>query len=165
MKKILLQSLYIAAAAMMVFCAMSGCSDSKAAQTGGEDTQTGTEYGTEETATQQGDSSVSVAVGGGVDLPSGYPSDKFPLYGGCYILSVLELNGGYTLTAYSKDAADKVVAFYDSVLKGATVTSETRDDIGLVSFGQKDGYTYNIAIADSQEMEGYSTAIYISLQP
>ena len=62
-----------------------------------------------------------ITVGDGANksapLPQGYPSDVFPLYPGCTVASAIEFQGGYTISAFSKDEVDKVKAFYKDVLK------------------------------------------------
>lgn len=114
---------------------------------------------------QKPEFSISAGTDKSAELPKGYPSDKFPLYGGSYIAGVLELDGGYTLTAFSKDEDKTVIAFYTKVLDGAKVTMDTKTSESLTSFGTKDGYTYNMDVSKSSEMEGYQTSIIIILQP
>gem|GEM_PF-1776002 len=107
---------------------------------------------------------LSVATGKSVELPKGYPSDKFPLYEGSFIYSAIELDGSYTLTAYSKDEVKKVIAFYEKVLEGAKVYMDTKTDESLTSMGTKSGYAYTMDVGKSTE-QGYRTIITISLQP
>ena len=114
---------------------------------------------------QKPELSISAGNEKSAKLPKDYPSDKFPLYEGSYISGVMELDGGYTLTAFSKDEVKKVIAFYTKVLEGAKVTMDTKTDESLTSFGTKDGYTYNMDMGKSNEMEGYQTSIAIILQP
>lgn len=97
-------------------------------------------------------------------LPKGYPSDIFPLYEGVFIVSVLENQGSYVFTAYSKDDVKKVMAFYEKVLKGAKEDMETRMEESLTSMGSVKGYSYMIDVAKTNE-QGYKTSISISLQP
>ncbi len=110
------------------------------------------------------DGSLSVATDKSVELPKGYPSDKFPLYEGSYIYSAIELDGSYTLTAYSKDEVKKVIAFYEKVLEGAQANMDTKTDESLTSMGTKSGYAYTMDVGKSSE-KGYQTIITISLQP
>lgn len=108
--------------------------------------------------------SLSVAADKSVELPKGYPSDKFPLYKGSYIYSAMEVEGSYVLTAYSKDDVKQVIAFYENVLNGAHVNMDTKTDESLTSMGTKSGYAYTLDVGKSNE-KGYLTTISISLQP
>ncbi len=123
--------------------------------------------GPSEASPKESESEISVSTESGksAKLPDRYPSDKFPLYEGSYIDSVIEMNGGYTLIAFGKDKVTKVIAFYEKILEGAKVTMDTKTDESLTSFGTKDGYTYNMDVGKSDEMEGYETSITIILQP
>ncbi len=98
-------------------------------------------------------------------LPKTYPEEKYPIYEGSFILTVIELEGGFTLTAFSKEDVKKVIAFYVEALKGAKVDMETKTDESLTSFGSKDGYTFNIDIGKSSEQPGYTTSIILMLMP
>lgn len=100
-----------------------------------------------------------------VSLPEKYPSDIFPVYEGSYIFQVLEADGGYTVVAYSKDDVKKVISFYENILKDAKPAMETREEESLTSFGSKGGYTYQLDVGKSKEMEGYNTSIGIMLNP
>lgn len=101
----------------------------------------------------------------GVKLPDKYPSNILPVYEGSYIVNVIELEGSYTITAFSKDEVSKVKSFYENVLKGASVINETKTEDSLTSFGSKDKYTYQLDVAKSSEMEGYKTSIAIMIYP
>lgn len=116
-------------------------------------------------AAPSADVSLLAATGKSAELPNNYPSGKFPIYEESFIYSVIELDGSYTLTVFSKDAVKKVIAFYEKVLEGAEVIMDTKTDESLTSFGTKDGYTYNMDMGKSSEMEGYPTSITIILQP
>lgn len=109
--------------------------------------------------------SVGDNVGKSAVLPEGYPSDSFPIYKDSYIVSAVELEGSYTITAYSKDAYKDIAAFYKEVLKSATVTMETDSDTGFTSFGTINNYTYNFDTGASGEIEGYASSITIMLMP
>jgi predicted small lipoprotein YifL len=98
-------------------------------------------------------------------LPKTYPEEKYPIYEDSFILTVIELDGGFTLTAFSKEDVKKVIAFYVETLKGAKVDMETKTDESLTSFGSKDGYTFNIDIGKSSEQPGYTTSIILMLMP
>jgi hypothetical protein len=100
-----------------------------------------------------------------VPLPARYPKDRFPVYADSFIAAVQDDGTSFVMTCFSRDARDKVTAYYKEVLKGAQVISVTDDDKGYVSFGVKDGYTYTVAIGASSEFEGYPTTIAISLLP
>lgn len=77
----------------------------------------------------------------------------------------MELEGSYTVTAFSKDDVKKVKSFYENLLKGASVVNETKTEESLTSFGSKDKYTYQLDVAKSNKMEGYNTSIVIMIQP
>jgi len=109
--------------------------------------------------------SLSIATEKSAELPKGYHSDIFPLYEGSYIVTVIELEGSYTLTAFSKDEYQKVIAFYEKVMDGAQVIMDTKTDRGLASMGTKSGYAYSMDVGKSSDMEGYQTSIVINLQP
>jgi len=98
-------------------------------------------------------------------LPKTYPEAKYPLYEDSFILTVIELEGGFTLTAFSKEDVKKVIAFYAETLKGAKIDMETKTEESLTSFGSKDGYTFNLDIGKSTEQPGYSTSIMLMLMP
>lgn len=110
-------------------------------------------------------SSVSIGTEKSAKLPKDYPSDKFPLYEGSFISTVTELDGGYILTAFSKDEVNKVITFYNKVLQDAKIQMDTKAEDSLTSFGTKSGFTYNLDVGKSSEMKGYQTVITISLQP
>ncbi len=113
----------------------------------------------------KGNVSVSVDTDKGVDLPKGYPQDKFPIYKDSYIFMVNELEGGYLLTAFSKDSVKDVMEFYTGVLATAQVIMETKAADSLTSFGTKDGYSYSLDVGPSNELKDYQTSITIVLQP
>lgn len=113
---------------------------------------------------ESGQGSISFATDKSVELPKGYPSDKFPVYEKSYIASAIEGQGTYAITAFSKDDVQKVIAFYEKVLEGAKVYMDTKTDTSLTSAGTKDGYAYTINVGKSPE-KGYQTSITISLQP
>lgn len=113
---------------------------------------------------ESGTGSLSVATDKSVELPKGYPKDKFPIYEGSFIYTAIEQSGSYAITAYSKDDVKKVVAFYKKVLEGAKVNMDTKTDESLTSMGTKSGYAYTMDVGKSTE-KGYQTIITISLQP
>ena len=110
-----------------------------------------------------------ITIGDGANksapLPQGYPSDVFPLYPGSTVASAIEFQGGYTISAFSKDESDKVKAFYKDVLKNATVTFETDASGNFTSFGTVGKYSYNFDTGESKELEGHRTSIAIMLMP
>ncbi|HCU08115.1 MAG TPA: hypothetical protein DF480_03960 [Clostridiales bacterium] len=113
----------------------------------------------------QVDMEFSDDIGDSVALPAGYPQDLFPIYGESYIFGVVELEGGYTITAFSKDDFQDVAAFYKNVLEGTVVTYESDRADGYTSFGTIGEYTYNFDTGASVELEGYITSIVIMLMP
>ena len=120
---------------------------------------------------QQGgsDSPLQINIGDGetvsVKLPDTYPSDVFPLYKDSFIASTVELDGSFTIRAFSKADYAEVTAFYQELLKEATVTAEMDSDKSFTSFGKIGGYTYNFDTGVSDEMKGYVTSIVILLMP
>jgi ABC-type Fe3+-hydroxamate transport system substrate-binding protein len=110
-----------------------------------------------------------ITVGDGANksapLPQGYPSDVFPLYPGSNVVSAIEFQGGYTISAFSKDEVDKVKAFYKDVLKNATVTFESDASGSFTSFGNMGKFSYNFDTGESSELEGHRTSIAIMLMP
>jgi len=113
---------------------------------------------------ENGDGSLSVATDISVEMPKGYPNDKFPIYEGSFIYSAIELDGSYTLTAFSKDEVKKVIAFYEGILEGAKVSMDTKTDESFTSMGTISGLAYTMDVGKSTE-KGYQTIITISLQP
>ncbi|SHG61697.1 hypothetical protein SAMN02745221_00607 [Thermosyntropha lipolytica DSM 11003] len=101
----------------------------------------------------------------GVALPKGYPSDLLPIYEGSHIFQVIELEGGYTIVACTKDDVKKVMSFYENILTKAQPITETKTGESLTSYGFIGNYTYTIDIAKSNEYEGYNTSIGIILNP
>ncbi|GFR34575.1 hypothetical protein [Thermobrachium celere] len=77
----------------------------------------------------------------------------------------MELEGSYTVTAFSKDDVSKVKKFYEDILKDAKVINETKTEESLTSFGSLEKYTYQLDVAKSNEMKGYNTSILIMIQP
>lgn len=118
---------------------------------------------------ENSDSKLQINVGDGKNvsakLPDTYPSDVFPLYKDSYIVSAVELNGGFIITAVSKADYAEVAAFYKELLKDATVTAETDSDNVFISWGMIGKYTYNFDTGVSDEIEGYKTSIAILLMP
>lgn len=95
-------------------------------------------------------------------LPADYPKDIFPVYPGSRVTQVLKVDKGFTVVAYSDAGPSKVIAYYRDLLKDAMVTNETVEDTHYESFGTKGGYTYTLAVGDTNEFKGYNTAIWIS---
>ena len=169
MKKIFI-CLIVLALVSLVF---TGCSNSNP-QSAGQDMKgaiTQAQKPTESRESRQTSVSVktkdgflSVANDKSVELPKGYPKDKFPIYEGSFIYSAVELGGSYTITAFSQDEVKKVIAFYEEVLDGAKVNMDTKTDESLTSMGTKSGYAYTMDVGKSTE-KGFKTIITISLQP
>ncbi|NPV44284.1 MAG: hypothetical protein HPY70_09985 [Firmicutes bacterium] len=157
----------------LMFFAFTGCSSDNTKQNG-QDMKSETSHAQKPTESQESgqnptviktnDGSLSVATDKSVKLPKGYPSDKFPIYDGSFIYSVIELEGSYVISAFSKDEVKKVIAFYEKVLDGAKVDMDTKTDESLTSMGTKSGYAYTMDVGKSTE-KGYQTIITISLQP
>ena len=78
-------------------------------------------------------------------------------------MSAIELSGGFTITAFSKDDYTVVASFYKDILKNAEVTVETDSEKGFTSFGKIGEYTYNFDTGVSDEMEGYVSIVTIML--
>lgn len=160
------------ALALMSFI-FTGCSSDKPKQAG-QDMESSTsqvqkpaesqESGQSPISVKTNDGSLSVATDKSIELPKGYPSDKFPIYEGSFIYSVIELEGSYTISAFSKDEVEKVIAFYEKILEGADIKMDSRTDESLTSMGTKSGYAYTMDVGKSTE-QGYQTIITISLQP
>ena len=123
------------------------------------------------TGEQAGGSVPSVQIsttndkGQSAKLPDAYPKAVLPLYDDSFIVSCIESNGGFTITAFSSTDFDKVEAFYKEALKKATVTAETSEEDSFTSFGTIDKYTYNFSVGVSDEMDGYVTSIIFLLFP
>ncbi|MBS4031468.1 MAG: hypothetical protein KGZ63_08615 [Clostridiales bacterium] len=109
--------------------------------------------------------SVGDSEGKSAALPNSYPADLFPVYEGSYIESALEVEGSYTIVAFSKEDFKNVASFYKNVLNSATVTFETDSDEGFTSFGTIEGYSYNFDTGPSSEKDGYASSITIMLMP
>jgi len=97
-------------------------------------------------------------------LPKGYPSEIFPIFEGSFIGMAIELEGSYSLTAYSKEDVKKVMAFYEKILKEAKADMETKTEESITSMGSIKEYSYTIDVGKTDE-KGYKTVITISLQP
>ncbi|MCR4393693.1 MAG: hypothetical protein NUV31_04895 [Dehalococcoidales bacterium] len=95
-------------------------------------------------------------------LPADYPKDIFPVYPGSKVVQALKVETGFAVVAYSDAGPAKVIAYYRDVLKDATVTNETVEETHFESFGTKKGYTYTLAVADTNEFKGYNTAIWLN---
>lgn len=158
-----------------IFLVFTGCKNEKSYQTGQDIKITAAESqkaggdkssGSIEAmpSSQNKDGSLSIATNKSVELPKGYPTNLFPIYEGSFIYSAMELNGSYTLTAFSKDEVKKVMAFYEKVLENANVNMDTKTDESLTSMGTKGSYAYTMDVGKSTE-KGYQTVITISLQP
>jgi len=164
---------------LVLILIITGCSSgdqSKNTDGGGSDSDTSAveteeldslDANSEESDNPDGEMEVSVAANGliGAELPDGYPQDKFPLYEKSYIGTALKQDGSYTVLAFSKDEAAKVTKFYADVLKDAAVIAEGETDGHFTSFGTISGYSYQIDIGGSDEMEGYQTSVTIVLIP
>jgi len=115
------------------------------------------------------DSTMEINIGDGKSvsarLPDNYPSDVLPLYKESFIVSAIELSGGFTITAFSKDDYTEIAAFYKEHLNDAEVTAETDSERGFTSFGEIGGYTYSFDVGVSDEMEGYVSSVVIMLTP
>lgn len=115
------------------------------------------------------DSSLKINVGDGetvsAKLPDTYPSDVFPLYGDSFIVSAIELSGGFIITAFSKTDYAEIATFYKEIIKNGEVTTEMNSEKSFTSLGKIDGFTYNFDTGASDEMEGYISAIAILLMP
>ncbi len=100
-----------------------------------------------------------------VKLPDNYPSDVFPLYEDSFVASVVEINDGYTITAFSKTDYREIATFYKEIIKNGEVTAEMNSEKGFTSLGKIGGFTYNFDTGASDEMEGYISSIAIILMP
>lgn len=113
--------------------------------------------------------SPSITVGDGAhksaSLPGGYPSDILPIYPNSNIAVAIELDGGYTISAFAKDEPKKVIEFYKEALKTAQVMSESQTEESYTAFGTINKFTYNFDTGKSSELEGYQTSISIMLMP
>jgi len=96
-------------------------------------------------------------------LPDDYPNDIFPIYPGSTISQAIVGGGGYSIIAHTNAHHADVIAFYKDVLKDASVMAETEEETSLTSFGSKDGYTYNIDVAKSDDYKGFKSQIWISI--
>ncbi|NCB41570.1 MAG: hypothetical protein EOM59_03015 [Clostridia bacterium] len=118
---------------------------------------------------EMGDLDLDVAtgsdVGDGAKIPDTYPSDLFPIYEGSYIFSIVEYEGSFTVTAFSKDDYNEVAEFYKDFLSDTPVTYETNSATGYTRFGTIDSYTYNFDTGLSDEFEDYASSIAIMLMP
>ncbi len=94
-------------------------------------------------------------------LPSNYPHDVLPIYPGSTVSQVMEVAGSFTVVAHTNTPYSDVISFYDIVLKNANKFSETVEDTALTSYGQKDGYVYNIDISKCDDYEDFSTQIWV----
>ncbi|MGB9839048.1 hypothetical protein [Thermovenabulum sp.] len=150
---------------------IAACGGEKTGQKPAENTnqaQKNEEGEKEQPAAQTQNSEMTMKTGTegkSAELPAKYPSEIFPLYKDSFILTAIELDGGYTITAYSKEDVKVVMEFYKKVLEGAKVTNETLTEESLTSFGSKSGYTYQLDVAKNNEMKGYNTSIAIMLIP
>lgn len=104
-------------------------------------------------------------IGESVKIPDAYPSDLLPVYKDSYVFSVVEFQGGFTITAFSKDDYNEVAAFYKDILQDSEVTYEAAIATGYARFGTIDGYTYNLDTSMSEEFEDYASSIVIMLMP
>ncbi len=100
-----------------------------------------------------------------VPLPDNYPAELFPVYKNSFVAAVQSDENGVIVNAFSKDDVGTVAAFYKKVLKDAQVISSHEDSKGFASLGVMGGYTYNLAVVESNEMEGYRTHTVIMLMP
>lgn len=173
--------LAIGVIAIFIMFVFIGCGNGKKNQPSGQDTKKTTVETSKSSETKEtnnknssesksdiptnkySDGSLSVSNDKSVGLPKEYPKDEFPIYDGSFIYSVIELNGSYTLTAYSKDDVQKVIPYYENVLKEAKKNMETKTDESLTSMGPKGTYAYTLDVGKTTE-KGYQTTITISLQ-
>lgn len=166
---------YIAVFIFTLILIITGCNDGgQNESTDGNSSDPGTSAVESETSDVETDDGtppekmeVSVATNGilGAELPDGYPQDKFPLYEKSYISTALKQDDSFTVIAFSEDEAAKVTEYYAGVLKDAAVIAEGETDGHFTSFGTISGYSYQIDIGESDEMEGYKTSVTIVLMP
>lgn len=104
-------------------------------------------------------------IGDSVKIPDGYPSNLLPIYEDSYVFSVVEFEGGFTITAFSKDDYNEVANFYKDFLQDSEVTYEATIATGYARFGTIDGYTYNLDTSMSEEFEDYASSLVIMLIP
>jgi len=150
---------------------LSACGGSKNEQNQAQtntQSQQNTSIEKEKTSTENQNPAAQMNVSEGgksAKIPEKYPADVFPIYKDSLIFNALELDGSFTITAYSKDDVKIVMDYYKKVLEGAKVTNETVTDESFTSFGSKGGYTYQLDVGKSNEIEGYITSIAIMLMP
>lgn len=147
---------------------VSACGGNKAEKENVSDKAAVTENQTDSQAKEkdpQGTMKLDYGVTKSVALPEEYPSDLLPIYEGSNIFQVMELEGGYTIVACTKDDVKKVMSFYENVLLNAKPMAETKTEESLTSYGSIGNYTYTIDVAKSNEYEGYNTSIGIILNP
>jgi hypothetical protein len=88
---------------------------------------------------ENGTGSMSVATDKSVELPKGYPKDKFPIYEGSFIYTAIEQSGSYAITAYSKDDVKKVVVFIKKFWRGRRSTWTLKPMKALLQWERKAG--------------------------
>ncbi|MDY0278871.1 MAG: hypothetical protein RBQ97_12385 [Acholeplasma sp.] len=118
---------------------------------------------------ESSDSTLQMSIGdgneGSAKLPDNYPSDVFPLYRDSFIVSAVEMDGSFTITAFSKAYYTELAAFYKEFLKDAEIMAEMNLEKSFTSFGKISGYTYNFDTGASDEMDGYASSLAILLMP
>ncbi|NPV88073.1 hypothetical protein HPY42_00910 [Coprothermobacteraceae bacterium] len=159
---------------LLLLVTLTGCSSSAKTQSDtsiaqeNTNNQTGNksenEASTNDSNEQNNDVSISVGTQKSVELPKDFPASVFPIYPGSYIATAMGTGNSYTVTAYTTDDIQRVVAFYSTVLEGAKVTAETKTEESLTSFGTKGGYTYTLDVGNTNDMKGFRTSIVLSIQ-
>jgi len=148
---------------------MTGCGGGKKTVTGDGGKSTNSEEvkikSSEEIEIKSGGIEIKYSGDGkkSVNLPNGYPDTKFPVYKDSFIAAVQSDDKSFIIMCFSREKVGEVTAFYKNLLKDAMVYSDTEDEKGFVSMGVKDGYSYIISTNESDEIEGYPTAIVITL--
>ena len=126
------------------------------------------EADTAEDATADLDIDVDVdgKYGKELSIPEEYPIDLLPVYSDADVVAVVEMSGGYTVTAVTNDDYEKVMDFYKSLLEnGADVTMQAEEAGSYIAMGSIGEYNFSLAVMPAEEYEGYETQITTIVTP
>lgn len=132
----------------------------------GEDVEVETDDGTTTITTEDGGELVVATDGStGVPVPEDYPSDVLPIYSEEYIALATNTEAGYTLSGYTKDSMEEVIAYYEKAISEGTVMIKEMDEEYYMNMGQLMEQTYSITVMPGDDETGYTTNFTITVMP
>lgn len=149
---------------VLVVLLAAGCGGPKEA--GGEDVDIDSGKDEITVETDSSELTVSTDMGKSVDLPDGYPGEVLPVYEGLFIQGASKNDdGSYVVIGLSNDSIADISAFYEEVLKDASVMMKESSEENYMNMGEVAGVTYTVAVNPAIEDFGYENSVNLIVMP